>query len=71
MKRIILWLKERASKRRQHNCKVMRELITELNNEISRGYWSADISERMKKELTKAPYSKFYLLVNDAYKKLK
>lgn len=71
MKRIILWFKERTSKRSRHNRKVMQSLLAELNNEISRGYWSADISERMIKELTKGPYSKFYMLINDAYKNLK
>lgn len=70
--KITVWIKECTSKRRRHNKKVMYKLLRDLENEVSRNYWSKDISDYMVKTLTSgSPNGTIYRLISDDYNKLK
>lgn len=64
------FLKELKSRRYKHNRNVMREFAQEIDNEIKSGYWSNDISEYCRKELT-GPYGKINKIYNEYIHKLK
>lgn len=70
LKKIYLQFKERASKKQNHNKKVMRELATILSREISSNYWSGDISDYMIKDLT-GFNGKLNGYIEKAYRELK
>lgn len=55
--------------RMKHNAKVMSELEATICNELKSGYWSKDISEYMKEELTRN--GKIRTFIVDAFNKLK
>ncbi|OJX63078.1 hypothetical protein [Dysgonomonas sp. 37-18] len=58
--------------RRQNHAKVLTELEKEICAELNSGYWSADISETMRKSLTGGyPNGKINRLINKAYRELK
>lgn len=58
--------------RRNNHAKVLTKLEKEIYAELNSGYWSADISETMRKSLTMGfPNGKINRLINKAYKDLK
>lgn len=56
--------------RMKRNSKVMNELFKNLCNEINSGYWSNDISDYMKKELTDPMYGKIREMIIEAKRRL-
>lgn len=56
--------------RMKRNSKVMNELFKNLCNEINSGYWSNDISDDMKKELTDPMYGKIREMIIKAKRRL-
>lgn len=52
------------------NYKIMDELFHDIRKEINSGYWSKDISEYMKKELTDSFNGKIREMIIDAKRKL-
>lgn len=56
--------------RMKRNSKIMDKLFENIYSEINSGYWSKDISEYMKRELTNPINGKISKLINDARRKL-
>lgn len=56
--------------RMKRNSKVMNELFKDLCDEINSGYWSKDISDYMKKELTDPMYGKIREMIIEAKRRL-
>ena len=67
--RLFKWVKNPI--RRNHNEKVMSELLSEINGELRSGYWDNDISDTMRKSLVYGSPGKIQAMVNKAYRKLK
>lgn len=66
----LLWM-ARISKRYKHNISVINEIEADICEEISSGYWSKDISEYMKRELTAPFYGRIHEIVLKHKKYLK
>lgn len=62
------WLTHAGKMKR--NSKVMNELFKDLCDEINSGYWSKDISDYMKKELTDPMYGKIREMIIKAKRKM-
>lgn len=56
--------------RMKRNSKIMNELFKDLCNEINSGYWSKDISEYMKNELTNPMNGKIREMITEAKRRL-
>ena len=56
--------------RMKRNSKIMNELFKNICYEINSGYWSKDISEYMKKELTNPMNGKIREMIIDAKRRL-
>lgn len=56
--------------RMKRNSKVMNELFKDLCDEINSGYWSKDISNYMKKELTDPMYGKIREMIIETKRRL-
>lgn len=56
--------------RMKRNSKVMHELFKNLCDGINSGYWSNDISDYMKKELTDPMYGKIREMIIEAKRKM-
>ena len=67
------YIRERTSKRRQHNIKVFRRFVWEIENEVANGYWKNDISEPMRHHVFDGafPHSKINMLFNKLKKELR
>lgn len=66
--RLFSWITRTG--RMKRNSKVMNELFKDLCDEINSGYWSNDISDYMKKELTDPMYGKIREMIIEAKRKM-
>lgn len=67
-KTIFGWMTHRD--RMKNNQKVLNDLYKDIYYELNSGYWSKDISDYMKKELTSGTYSKINQMFYKAKKRL-
>jgi len=70
-KNIISFEKRIAFKRWSNNRKVFLEMDKDICEMINGGYWSADISDRMKISLTNSRDGYIHRIIQNAYKKIK
>lgn len=59
-------LKERRSKRFQHNVEVLRKLVKDIIQEVESGYWRNDISDIMKDRVFNNSYGRIIAFYNNA-----
>lgn len=64
------YFKELKSKRYKHNRRVFKEFAEAVNDEVKSGYWSNDISEYCRKDLT-GQNGKINRMYNEYVHKLK
>lgn len=65
------WWKEFKSKKYKHNRKLLFDLEKEICDEINNKYWSKDISDYARKQLTNGCYSKIRVIFRNYRKELK
>lgn len=58
------------SGRMKRHSKIMNELFLNLYNELNSGYWSKDISEYMRNQLTNPYNGKIREMINNAKRKM-
>lgn len=51
LKEVKDWLKNKKSRRRRHNVKVLRSFVHDIIQEVNRNYWNNDISPTMRERV--------------------